>query len=84
MIATLHALYDVRRRRQQRAARRKRCAGTIGEQEQTMASAMTMRSGNPALTADTFAKYREVPGAERMTLGGTVNKTAVVRQIESG
>ena len=32
-----------------------------------MASAMTMRSGNPALTADTFAKYRVVPGAERMT-----------------
>jgi uncharacterized YccA/Bax inhibitor family protein len=77
MIATLHALHDVRRRRQHRAARRKRCAGTIGGQEQTMASAMTMRSGNPALTADTFAKYRAVPGAERMTLGGTVNKTAL-------
>ena len=42
-----------------------------------MTSAMTMRSGNPALTADTFAKYRAVPGAERMTLGGTVNKTAL-------
>ena len=36
-----------------------------------------MRSGNPALSADTFARYRAVPGAERMTLGGTVNKTAL-------
>ena len=42
-----------------------------------MAGVMTMRSGNPALTADTFAKYRAVPGAEQMTLGGTVNKTAL-------
>jgi hypothetical protein len=42
-----------------------------------MASAMTMRSGNPALTADTFAKYRAVPGAEQMTLSGTVNRTAL-------
>ena len=36
-----------------------------------------MRSGNPALTADTFAAYGTVPGAEQMTLGGTVNKTAL-------
>src|SRR5688500_16774665 len=42
-----------------------------------MAGVMTMRSGNPALTADTFAKYRAVPDAERMTLSGTVNKTAL-------
>ena len=42
-----------------------------------MAGMMTMRSGNPALTADTFAKYRAFPGAEQMTLGGTVNKTAL-------
>ena len=42
-----------------------------------MAGVMTMRSGNPALTADTFAKYRAVPGSEQMTLGGTVNKTAL-------
>src|SRR6187455_1107020 len=52
-------------------------ARTIRKQEQTMAGVMTMRSGNPALTADTFAKYRAVPGAEAMTLGGTVNKTAL-------
>ena len=42
-----------------------------------MASAMTMRSGNPALTADTFTSIRALPGAEQMTLGGTVNKTAL-------
>jgi uncharacterized YccA/Bax inhibitor family protein len=42
-----------------------------------MAGAMTMRSGNPALSADTFAKYRTLPGAELMTLGGTVNKTGL-------
>jgi uncharacterized YccA/Bax inhibitor family protein len=42
-----------------------------------MAGAMTMRSGNPALSADTFAKYRTLPGAEQMTLGGTVNKTGL-------
>ena len=42
-----------------------------------MTSAMTMRSGNPALTADTFTSFRAVPGTEQMTLGGTVNKTAL-------
>lgn len=38
---------------------------------------MTMRSGNPALTADTFARFPTAAGAEVMTLGGTVNKTAL-------
>jgi uncharacterized YccA/Bax inhibitor family protein len=42
-----------------------------------MAGMMTMRSGNPALTADTFTRSRAFPGAEQMTLGGTVNKTAL-------
>ena len=42
-----------------------------------MTSAMTMRSGNPALTADTFTSFRAVPGTEQMTLGGTVSKTAL-------
>jgi len=42
-----------------------------------MAGMTTMRSGNPALTADTFAKPWGVSEAERMTLGGTVNKTAL-------
>jgi uncharacterized YccA/Bax inhibitor family protein len=38
---------------------------------------MTFRSGNPALTADTFSRYRVAPGLEQMTLAGTVNKTAI-------
>ncbi len=36
-----------------------------------------MRSGNPALKADTFSLAPAIPGSERMTLGGTVNKTAM-------
>jgi uncharacterized YccA/Bax inhibitor family protein len=42
-----------------------------------MASTIPMRSGNPALTADTFNRFQATPGAEAMTLGGTVNKTAL-------
>ena len=38
---------------------------------------MTFRSGNPALKADTFSRYRAVSGSDAMTLGGTVNKTAL-------
>ncbi|HUP40908.1 MAG TPA: Bax inhibitor-1/YccA family protein [Vicinamibacterales bacterium] len=36
-----------------------------------------MRSGNPALHADTFTRAPALPGAQQMTLGGTVNKTAL-------
>ena len=36
-----------------------------------------MRSGNPALTADSFRGDRALPGAEAMTVSGTVNKTAL-------
>jgi uncharacterized YccA/Bax inhibitor family protein len=36
-----------------------------------------MRSGNPTLHADTFSRAPAMPGAEQMTLGGTVNKTAL-------
>ena len=36
-----------------------------------------MRSGNPALHADTFSRAPALPGTEQMTLGGTVNKTAL-------
>ena len=36
-----------------------------------------MRSGNPALHADTFSRAPAMPGAEQMTIGGTVNKTAL-------
>ena len=42
-----------------------------------MAGHLTMRSGNPALTADTFARFSAVAGDEAMTIGGTVNKTAL-------
>ena len=42
-----------------------------------MAGHLTMRSGNPALTADTFAPLPAVAGDEAMTIGGTVNKTAL-------
>jgi uncharacterized YccA/Bax inhibitor family protein len=42
-----------------------------------MASRMMMRSGNPALSDTTFDRFQAVPGVERMTLGGTVNKTAL-------
>jgi uncharacterized YccA/Bax inhibitor family protein len=42
-----------------------------------MAGVMTLRSGNPALSADTFTRYRGVVADEQMTLGGTVNKTAI-------
>jgi uncharacterized YccA/Bax inhibitor family protein len=41
---------------------------------------MTMRSGNPALTAGTFAKYQGTTG-EQMTLAGTVNKTGLALVI---
>jgi uncharacterized YccA/Bax inhibitor family protein len=37
----------------------------------------TFRSGNPALQADTFTHVRSMPGTEAMSLGGTVNKTAL-------
>jgi uncharacterized YccA/Bax inhibitor family protein len=42
-----------------------------------MATRIPMRSGNPALTADTFEQFRAIPGVEQMTIGGTVNKTAL-------
>ena len=35
-----------------------------------MAGVMSVRSGNPALSADTFAKYRASPGVEQMTHQG--------------
>ncbi|HKY22754.1 MAG TPA: Bax inhibitor-1/YccA family protein [Vicinamibacterales bacterium] len=39
--------------------------------------AIPMRSGNPALGADTFTLAPSAAGSERMTLGGTVNKTGL-------
>ena len=42
-----------------------------------MVGHLTMRSGNPALTADTFATFPAVSDDQVMTIGGTVNKTAL-------
>jgi uncharacterized YccA/Bax inhibitor family protein len=40
-------------------------------------AALPMRSGNPALTADTFRLPRAVSPDDAMTIGGAVNKTAL-------
>ena len=42
-----------------------------------MVGHLTMRSGNPALTANTFATFPAVSDDQVMTIGGTVNKTAL-------
>jgi uncharacterized YccA/Bax inhibitor family protein len=42
-----------------------------------MAEHLALRSGNPALTADTFRGTRVRAGEDVMTVGGTVNKTAL-------
>ena len=46
-----------------------------------MAAHLSMRSGNPALTADTFRGERALPGIDAMTVSGTVNKTALALLI---
>jgi uncharacterized YccA/Bax inhibitor family protein len=42
-----------------------------------MASTVPIRSGNPTLHTDTFSRAPGMAGAESMTIGGTVNKTAL-------
>jgi uncharacterized YccA/Bax inhibitor family protein len=42
-----------------------------------MSAHMALRSGNPALRADTFTRAPAVSGDDTMTVGGTVNKTAM-------
>jgi uncharacterized YccA/Bax inhibitor family protein len=42
-----------------------------------MSTHLALRSGNPALTADTFRGTRAAVGEDVMTIGGTVNKTAL-------
>ena len=42
-----------------------------------MSTHLTLRSGNPALTADTFRGVRSVTADDVMTIEGTVNKTAI-------
>ena len=42
-----------------------------------MSSHLALRSGNPALSAQTFQNAGSLPGQAVMTVGGTVNKTAI-------
>jgi uncharacterized YccA/Bax inhibitor family protein len=46
-----------------------------------MANPIAMRSGNPALTSDTFQSTRAGFGENAMTIQGTVNKTALALLI---
>ena len=46
-----------------------------------MSAHLAMRSGNPALSADTFTSAPRVVGQETMTISGTVNKTAMALAI---
>ncbi len=46
-----------------------------------MSAHLTMRSGNPTLAADTFTSAPRVVDQEAMTIGGTVNKTAMALAI---
>lgn len=46
-----------------------------------MSAHLSMRSGNPALAADTFRDVHATTGEETMTIGGTVNKTAIALVI---
>jgi uncharacterized YccA/Bax inhibitor family protein len=46
-----------------------------------VADGIGLRSGNPALGADTFTRVGPVSEAEAMTIGGTVNKTALALGI---
>ena len=46
-----------------------------------MAAHLAMRSGNPVLGEGTFGRERVLPGAETMTIAGTVNKTALIFAI---
>lgn len=46
-----------------------------------MAAHLSLRSGNPALTADSFRGERTLPGIGTMTISGTVNKTALALLI---
>jgi uncharacterized YccA/Bax inhibitor family protein len=46
-----------------------------------MANELSLRSGNPALTADTFRGTRAGFGEQAMTIQGTVNKTALALLI---
>jgi uncharacterized YccA/Bax inhibitor family protein len=46
-----------------------------------MATHLAIRSGNPVLAGETFRGVGTVTGSETMTVGGTVNKTALLLAI---
>ena len=46
-----------------------------------MSAHLALRSGNPALGATTFTRVPPVADHEAMTIGGTVNKTALTLAI---
>lgn len=46
-----------------------------------MSAHLSMRSGNPALSAETFRDIHAATGEGTMTIGGTVNKTAIALVI---
>ena len=46
-----------------------------------MSAHLALRSGNPALTADTFTSIPRTSSENIMTIGGTVNKTALALAI---
>lgn len=51
---------------------------------QTAAPRIPFRSSNPALNAETFSDLATAPREDRMTLAGTVNRTAVLLAITVG
>ena len=50
---------------------------TISKEDATVAGHLSMRSGNPALSAETFSAFRAVGSDDAMTISGTVNKTGL-------
>ena len=46
-----------------------------------MSGHLALRSGNPALTADTFTSIPRTSSENAMTISGTVNKTALALAI---
>ena len=46
-----------------------------------MSAHLALRSGNPALTADTFTSIPRTSSENAMTISGTVNKTALALAI---
>jgi uncharacterized YccA/Bax inhibitor family protein len=55
-----------------------KCGGRVNRATSAdMSEHLTMRSGNPVLTTDTFRDARVRGAADTMTIEGTVNKTGL-------